>query len=365
MNLPLLSIIVPTRSSEPYINRTLINLLNSPDQRFEVVLNDNSYPEVIDYSKFLNDSRFKLFTNDSYFTMSENFLLGLKHSQGKWVCFAGSDDGVVDKNLTIFLDFLEQCPSMAITTVSLYFQELIGEELPWLTQPINKSKLFSKSIKFHPFLSAFFPQLEFDLPRPYNKAVVRKQVFDDYLPFWTRIPGMSPDQFLAQFIAQKVKSGIYFDLAVFISGGSGRSNGHQINSSLEKTQNSFSLDSIPYIGNCVKKFGMSCRPALTMDHFIAARKILGKRNFFPPLFTLYLWCFLTCVDFGHHRNLFYVNTYRLRKISVEFFAYGLRKVLNLWTFGSVQPTKTLRFEMPLDSNILDASAIFTKIDCSD
>jgi hypothetical protein len=360
-----LSIIVPTRSSEPHINRTLINLLKSPDQRFEVVLNDNSYPEVIDYSEFLKDPRFKLFTNDSYFTMSENFLLGLKHSQGKWVCFAGSDDGVVDKNITIFLDFLEQCTSMAVTTISLYFQELIGEELPWLTHPINKSKLFSRSVKFHPFLSAFFPQLEFDLPRPYNKAVVRKQVFDDYLPFWSRIPGMSHDQFLAQFIAQKVKSGIYLDLAVFISGGSGRSNGHQINNSLEKTQNPFSLDSIPYIGNCVKKFGMSCRPALTIDHYIAAKKILGKRHFFLPMFTSHLWCFLTCVDFGHHKNFFYVKTYKLRKMSVEFFAYGLRKGLNLLKYGRVQPTKTFRFEVPLDSNILDASAIFSNIDRSD
>ena len=360
MNLPLLSIIVPNRLSEPHISRTLRNLLKSPDQRFEVVVSDNSYPEIMDYSEFLTDNRFKLSTNESYFTMSENFFLGLQKSQGKWICFVGSDDGVVDKNMTIFLDFLENCPAMAVTTISLYFQELIGDELPWLTQPFNQSKLFSRTIKFRSFLSAFFPQLEFDLPRPYNKAVVRRKVFADFLPSWNRIPGLSPDQFLAQFISQRVRKGVYFDIAMFIAGGSRRSNGHNIIYGVNNPQNYFELDSIPYVGFCVRRYGMACRPALTIDHYISARLTLGKRGLLLPKFLLYSWCFLTCVDFGHHDNVFYVRTYKIRKYLVEFFVYGFRKLLNLFIFGKTQPTRTRKVVISRDSNILDASNILGK-----
>jgi len=59
---PVLSFIVPTRNAEEILEFTLSNLLDSVDQRYEVVLNlNNSEGYVQEYITKFNDNRLKIY----------------------------------------------------------------------------------------------------------------------------------------------------------------------------------------------------------------------------------------------------------------------------------------------------------------
>lgn len=352
----LLSIILPNRGGTPYVYRTLENILGCTDSRFELVVNDNSIPDVIDYSDYLLDKRVKLFHEKEILPMSENWMHGISHAKGNWICFIGCDDGIVTEHLSDFLDFLETCRVDSVTTHGTYFQYAIDDLKPWISAPESKSSKNATRVKYPYKLEALFPQLRNEMPIPYNLAVVRNSVLRSLVKKHSRIPGIAPDDFLGQFVAQTCRRGINYDLPVFIQGNSIRSNGRAHTFGITNVGTTeFAKDSLLVQGDLVTRYGFSCQPAISLEHFIVAWEEIHARKFWIPHFLLRAWCVLTCLDSRHHGDFAFTTTLQMRKVILKFITHEIRQLWLRRNFGPSRPGRNHKVTLGEGSTILTAS----------
>lgn len=115
----LLSIIIPTRNRNHYLQNALKIISASEREDFEIIIcdnsdNDNQVTET--KPSFLADGRVivhRTNLSDRPLSMRRNFSAGLEVARGKWVSFIGDDD-IIDPSLLVFLDKLEnKYPSTA------------------------------------------------------------------------------------------------------------------------------------------------------------------------------------------------------------------------------------------------------------
>ena len=96
-------------------------------------------------------------------------------------------------------------------------------------------------------------------------------------------PLISPDDFLGQFIAQRCKKGVYLDEVILIEGISERSNGRAFSNNRNNPHFfEFIEDSIPLLKGFMLSRSLDCWPALTVEHFLEARKWQDRRILFLP-----------------------------------------------------------------------------------
>ncbi len=354
---PLLSIIFPNRGHFDYAQETIRNILEIDDSRFELIINDNSSPEKFDYSPFLSDKRVSLYVEGNVLSMNKNWWNGLSRARGKWVTYIGADDGVVSQNFSEFLDCLEVSESEVVTTRQSVFSYSLNQRLPQLQIPANSPKRDSKVISY-PFRSAaLFSRLRNTvLPIPYNGTVVKLEVIADILTNSSQIPGISPDDYLGQYVAQRCKKGLFLDLLVFIQGTSERSNGVQILqkiSSINSTE--FISDSRKSMGTLTSRFGLDCTTAAALEHYSIVWEAFNRKQNPLKQNLFSYWCSLTCHHKGHsHRSApryvaWILNTFVNISVSI------IRKLWLLRNFGLEIPFRSISIKMPSDATVRSAS----------
>jgi len=109
---PLLSICVPTFRRAEIIYKTVQDHLSIENDNIEVVVCDNHSPDqTLDLLSTINDSRFKLYTNDKNMGFTYNLSRVLKEATGHFVCMMSDEDTLnkdtVQQVLVWIEDFIE------------------------------------------------------------------------------------------------------------------------------------------------------------------------------------------------------------------------------------------------------------------
>lgn len=93
---PLLSVVIPTRNRIPYAVSAIQSILEIPDRRLELVVQDNSESRELEtwVHTSIHDSRLQYRHNESPLSFVGNFNAATEAATGEYVCFIGDDDGV-------------------------------------------------------------------------------------------------------------------------------------------------------------------------------------------------------------------------------------------------------------------------------
>ena len=351
---PLLTILLPNRGRSVYFDKTLENLRGILDQRIEVIILENSQPEYLYQDWALPANIFRVDSSPVKLSMTKNWHRGLFLARGRWTCFVGSDDGVVVGNIPRFLDLLEEVEMNVVSTHPIYFQYPLEHKKSWADLPSTKLTWWTKEIRYLSAMVPFFPQLKLDLPVPYNRCVVRTEILRDYAFRSEDIEGVSPDDFLAQYVSQKCRVGTYVELPVFIHGGSERSNGMQVGSNVQgKDSIEFLQDVSSKYGPALKKFGISCSFALAFEHYSKARITL--RGHFPQFVTFLAlaWAELFCPVSEHHSKNHLLRVARRLLIPAHKLFYRIfRKIWMKLNFKQFHPVSNHKIVQPESMDIV-------------
>jgi glycosyltransferase involved in cell wall biosynthesis len=92
----LLSILIPTKNRTEYALKVAHHILNINDERFQVVIQDNSETNLLErlLSEKLNDPRLKYIYNSGILSFTDNFSKGIENCEGEYVTIIGDDDGI-------------------------------------------------------------------------------------------------------------------------------------------------------------------------------------------------------------------------------------------------------------------------------
>jgi hypothetical protein len=293
--------------------------------------------------------------------MSKNWFAGLQKSRGTWVCFVGSDDGIVSSNLTKFIDLIELYnEEKVLVNHTVAFHYKTSDRGASINVPSSYPTKKLIRIKWPIKLAALFPQFFYDMPQPYSKAIINKKILEPLLNHENEIPGASPDVFLGNYVAMKTRNGLFFDELLTIRGNSILSIGAQIHSRKFTTATAHELisdtNSKDLPQNLGAFFDYSCRPASSLDHFIYSRNKLGKkeRNFSKLGKT---WCDLTCLDKSHHKPIWN----KLMFITKIIYFLGLlsRKFWYMKNFGIGIP-KDCKEIVSSENNIVTIAKYFSE-----
>lgn len=96
--LPLLSIIIPTKNRQFTCLYAIESVLLIESDIIELVIQDCSETEILKeqiFNKFGNDKRIKYFYTDTLPSMTENWNLAISNSTGQYICGIGDDDAVL------------------------------------------------------------------------------------------------------------------------------------------------------------------------------------------------------------------------------------------------------------------------------
>lgn len=98
MNKILLSIVIPTKNRTEYLLEVVKNILSIPDDRFELILQDNSDTTTLETNlsklNYMDDDRLRYYYNEELLSFVENFSRGISNSRGEYIIFIGDDDTV-------------------------------------------------------------------------------------------------------------------------------------------------------------------------------------------------------------------------------------------------------------------------------
>ena len=364
---PLLSLILPNRGRSSYLNWTLENLAQIRDPRVEVIIQDNSLPEFpppFELPFSIENSR--MFYSLNKIPMTSNWFQAAQNAKGDWIAFIGSDDGVINSNLEKLLDFLEHTSKDFVSTHPIFFQYPLPHKEAWADLPKSISSVWSKEVKYVSLLAALFPQFKLDLPVPYNRGVVRRSVLYEYQQKYSDFLGVSPDDFLGQYISQKIKGGVYLELPVFIHGGSVRSNGYHTQMLVPSNQDAqdFLSDAKTKFKSLLNTYGVNCYFALAYEHYMSARSAGGNhsmKSLADRLFTL--WAELFCSDRSHHKRLSPIKNLAFVAPKLHSFSYRfLRKILLYKNFGLRHPIQNVKVPQQHDVNVVKLSNSFALIE---
>ena len=358
---PLLSIIIPARGGFAYSKNAIRSVLSSNDSRVEVLLQDNSVPESIDYSEFTADPRFKLFRESNYQSMSDNWYLGLSRASGEFFSFLGVDDGIFTENLKILLDFLQTFNGNVVSTNFSVFSHGISGEDQFLEIPCEET-LKEVKIKFPLLHIGLFHQFrDTACPIPYAKSVVRKTLTTDLLHSHRSIPGVAPDEFLGQYVARKEKYGSFFDLSVFISGMSERGTGvHIARNPTDPLFKAIINDSENKGLHTLAKFGFVCMAANALDHYLLVWKLSDRFKLSIAQNIRNQWCKFSCFSRDHHTTTHKLSLQGYIWPLFDFYARAARKVWIVKNFGVSNPYRRKRLVMKESNTILDIQVIYNE-----
>jgi glycosyltransferase involved in cell wall biosynthesis len=237
MNLPLLSIIIPTKDRYEYLKEVISILSKIISDQLEIIIQDNSTfdnlrSEFLNYLENLHDFRVKYFYNKDPLSVVENCDKAVVNALGKYLCMIGDDDCVtaqildaakwMERNSVDVLTF--NCPSYIWTDVEFkYLSEKYTGSLT-LKLPSGKVSVMSPSHELENLLH-HGGQIIKNLPQFYHSIASRKALDRIYQKTGTYFPGSSPDMAIAVSLAFYTDNHFKIDVPIIIAGTAKKSAG--------------------------------------------------------------------------------------------------------------------------------------------
>jgi glycosyltransferase involved in cell wall biosynthesis len=168
-----ISVCIATYNGEKYIKEQLLSILNQIDSTDEVIVSDDSSTDkTIDIIKSFDDSRIKIFENNTFFNPVFNFENALNNCTGDLIFLSDQDDIWHAKKVLIVKKYLEKW-DVIVTDCAIINEN--GSIVSDSFFDLNKSKkgLFSNIIK-NSYLGCCM--------------AFRRSAMDEALPFPKNIP---------------------------------------------------------------------------------------------------------------------------------------------------------------------------------
>ena len=104
----LVSIIMPSYNTAPYISETIQSVLNQTYQNWElIVVDDCSTDNTDQVVAYIKDERIKYFKNEKNSGAAISRNRALRESKGRWIAFLDSDDLWMPEKLEKQIAFME------------------------------------------------------------------------------------------------------------------------------------------------------------------------------------------------------------------------------------------------------------------
>jgi hypothetical protein len=303
---------------------------------FELIISDNTQGELLLLNAHLQDPRVRQIVQSERLSMGDHWRELLKIANGEWICFMGGDDGLVSKNLPKLLSLLRLTDSKVVTTHRIEIDWNQSFSASAWTFPISNCAETVTKVVWPTWLSSLFPQFFFDLPMPYNRAVFRGEVLKSFLEKKFKLYDLTPDYFLAFLLGNLTKKGVFFDLPVFVHGGSEHSNGYQSTSGNKTVYSEDFLSRIESNLQVAKDLPTNCQSSWLANSYLLCRfpeksEYSNRSNCSFKRMTLSkfykIWIYLTCTSCDVHRR---GNSNLMIKTKIVFLnkaASGIRNYL--------------------------------------
>lgn len=234
-DIPLLSIVVPTRNRQDCALSLARSLHASTESSFELVLHDNSDDDSLGRAiADLGDARLRYIHSSEKLNMHENFSRAIANARGAYLCGLGDDDGILVEPA---LRIVEQAQVEGVDAVLTAIRSFLWPGLRhWLWGDLGGKifpthRHFSTSRQLDPVAQAVdvFSDATVNglrrLPRLYHGIVSRAALDRLRERSGSYFPGGSPDMANAMGLAYCTNALTYDPRAAVISGHSRKSGG--------------------------------------------------------------------------------------------------------------------------------------------
>lgn len=233
MNIPILSIVIPTKNRYKYLKNFVSRVLLFDRHDFEVVIQDNSDTnhEIIQFiDSYKKDPRVRYHYSDWKLDVCANSDLAVSNATGKYICFIGDDDGITEECIDICYWMDENNVDSANCCIAIYdwpdlYKKYYGYTTSGEVRHVNfTSQIFEVNPRTE--LIAILEngaQIVSHGARLYQ-GIVKKECLDKLKDFsGSYFPGPVPDMSSAVGIVPFINKHIYVDYPLIIVGSSGRS----------------------------------------------------------------------------------------------------------------------------------------------
>lgn len=229
-SLPLLSIVIASRNRIPYAISAIQSILEMPDPRLELVLQDNSDTRQLELyvQENIKDKRLRYRYTPPPFSPIDNFNAAVELARGEYLCMIGDDDGVNPEIMhAVSWAKANNLDALRPNLIASYFWPDIQSHK---SLDSHGGKLFiqefSGSINFPDanteaqkcVNNGGLNYLDVDLPKIYH-GIIRKKCFDELKNLTGEyFKGLSPDIYGALAVSKFVNSMCSVDYPLTISG---------------------------------------------------------------------------------------------------------------------------------------------------
>jgi glycosyltransferase involved in cell wall biosynthesis len=317
MNIPLLSIVIPTRNRFT----TLINVVdmilgfNSNDD-IEIVIQDNSdnNTEILDFLKERKEfSNLKYFYESERISVIQNSDKAILNATGEYICFIGDDDGV----MPYIIDIVRWMKLNHVKALKSYKPIYLWPGQNSRMELTDKSGILrfdkfhyrfkSVSINFalNYTLKVGATSMEM-LPGLYH-GIVKKQTLDEiYHTCKSFFPGPSPDMANAVALTKFISSFIHCEFPVIITGNSPKSTGGLglLKKHIAKIEEVSHLpkDTAENWSQKIPKYWTG--PTIWAESFLKALENCGDFKTGKKLRYSYLYASLVVLNSNHSKTIF-------------------------------------------------------------
>jgi len=298
--LPLLSIMIATRNRIPYAISAIQSILEIPDPRLELVVQDNSDSRDLEsyVHKNIKDHRFRYRYNPPPFSSIDNFNAAVELATGEYLCLIGDDDGVNP-------EIIEAATWAKANDIDALTSRIICGYL-WRNTGIS-STLFTKveggQLSIMEFSGKIFEvdvrrevtnlirnggvyYLTFHLPKLYHGLVRRNCLNDIHKKVGAYFGGLSPDIFAVLAISEAANKVVFIDYPLTIPGAC------KVSSSVAEGQikkHSKRLEDAPQFRDrgeyhwCELVPRVYCPETIWVDSAVAALRAMGRDDLVQAL----------------------------------------------------------------------------------
>lgn len=346
--LPLLSIVIATRNRIVYAISAIQSILEIPDPRLELVVQDNSESRDLEsyVRENIKDNRFRYRYTPAPFSSIENFNAALELATGEYICLIGDDDGVNPEIIGVAAWALSNDVDCVVGSLSANYR-WHGAGAP--------DTLFTKMIGGVLTISDFrcgieFPDtekemlklarnggtyyLDYKLPKLYH-GIVRKRCLNEiFSRTGAYLKGLSPDMYSSLSIACITKKTVLIDYPLTIPGVCSESS-----SIIEGQIKQYSkkLEDAPHFRNRgLYEWSTEVPRIYTVetiwaDSGIAALKEMGRLDILAKLYLPKLYAYIINANKGVSRIIFSHMILEAKRAHKNFFVALSQLILSFFT----------------------------------
>ena len=297
---PLLSIVIATRNRVPYAISAIQSILEIPDQRLELVVQDNSDSRELELYIHANiqDGRLRYRYTPPPFSMIDNFNAAVELARGEYLCMIGDDDGV-NPEIMQAAEWAKANDWDALTSRIIigYLWPNTGITSTYFAKNLDRGALnindfscdiFEVDVRYEVIRllnnGGIYYQY-FHLPKFYHGVVHRRCLDEIYCRIGTYFKGLSPDIFSVLAISEVANRVMYLDYPLIIAGtcpGSGSTYG-KLKKFSRRLEDTFLLRDMGEYDWCELVPRVYSAETIWVDSGIASLRAMGREDLVQEL----------------------------------------------------------------------------------